>query len=120
MTHLIRKGIDRDTEGAGETEIAQLQLAFPVDEKVLRFEISVENLVVMAECCALQELVHEASDGVWVEGAAISVLVHVLLEILFAVLEDEDKLCLGMDNVVQSDDVDMLELLHERDFADGC
>jgi hypothetical protein len=35
------------------------------------------------------------------------------------VLEDEHELVLGVDNIVEGDNVLVLELLHERDFADG-
>lgn len=67
----------------------------------------------MTERCALEELVHEAPDCDGVQCAAFSVGVHVLLKILVAVLEDQDELGLCVYDVVESDDVDVLELFHE-------
>lgn len=69
----------------------------------------------------------EVLDSVHVQRAAVTMRVHVLLEILLAELvdvsdalaaqyssrahlEDEDELGLGVDDIVQSDNVDVLEL----------
>lgn len=73
----------------------------------------------MAKRCALEELVHETSHGHRVKRSAIAVLVHILLEILITILEDKDKLCLRVYNIVEADDVDMLEFLHEGNLTDG-
>lgn len=78
-----------------------------------------QDTVLVAEGSASQELKHEAADGHRVECATVAVYIHVLLEITFAVLEDEDELCFGVNDIVEADDVDVLELLHERDLADG-
>lgn len=48
-THLVREGVDRYTERPRETEIPQLELAFPIDEEILRFEISMKDSIFMAE-----------------------------------------------------------------------
>ena len=78
-----------------------------------------EDAVFVAKGGALEELIHEAADGVGIQSAAVAVLVHVFLEILLAILEDEDEFCFCVDDIVKSDDVDVLELLHEGDLADG-
>lgn len=78
-----------------------------------------KDLVLVTKRGPLQKLVHETPDGVGVKRATIAILVHVLLQILFAVLENENEFRLGVYNVVEADDVDMLELLHERDLSDG-
>lgn len=75
--------------------------------------------ILVAERSALQQLVHETPDGDRVQGATISMGIHILLQIAITELEDEDKLGLGVNNVVQADDVDVLELLHEGNLADG-
>lgn len=67
----------------------------------------------MTERRAHQQLVHEAAHCVWIERAAVAVSVHVLLEVAFAVFEDENEFGLGMDDIVEADDIDMLELFHE-------
>jgi hypothetical protein len=46
-------------------------------------------------------------------------LVHILLKVLITVLEDKDKFCLRMYDIVEADDVDMLEFFHERNLPDG-
>ena len=48
-THLVRESIDRYTERPRETEITQLELALPIDEEILRFEISMKDSIFMAE-----------------------------------------------------------------------
>lgn len=73
----------------------------------------------MAESSSFQKLVHETSDCDWVKSAAISVGIHVFLEISFAVLEDKNQLGFCMNDIIEADDIDMFEFLHERDFADG-
>jgi hypothetical protein len=37
----VGKGVNRDAEGAGETEVREFQLTGIVDEEVLRFEVTV-------------------------------------------------------------------------------
>lgn len=118
-TDLVGKGVHWNTERPRQTKVTKLQLAFPVDKQVLRLEITVKDPVLVAEGGALEKLIHEAPDCDGVEGAAIAVNIHVLLEVPFAKLEDEHELRLGVYHVVESDDVDMLQLLHERDLADG-
>lgn len=72
----------------------------------------------MTEGSALEELVHETPNGDGIERPAIAVLIHVLFEILIAIFEDEDQLCFAVNNIMEADDVDVFELLHERDFSD--
>ena len=78
-----------------------------------------KNPVLVAERGTLQELVHEAPDSHRVESPAIAVNIHVLLQVPLAVLKDEDKLGLGVNDIIEADDIDVLKLLHERDLADG-
>ena len=118
-TCLVGEGVNRNTECASKAEIAQLQLAFPVDEKVLRFEVSVQNSVLVTERSTLEKLVHETPNGDRIEGATLAVDIHVLLEVAFAILKDEDEFGLGVDDVVEADDVDVLELLHKGNLADS-
>jgi hypothetical protein len=77
-----------------------------------------ENSIFVTEGGALQKLIHEAAHCCGIESSTFAVRIHILLEIPVAVLEDEDQLGLGVNNVVESDDVHMLQLLHQRDFAD--
>ncbi len=62
---------------------------------------------------------HETADCVGVEGATLAVFVHVLFQIHLAVFEDENEFSLCMNDIVKTDDVDVFELFHEGDFADG-
>ena len=55
-------GTERDAEGAGQTEIGQLQVAFLVDEQILRFEVTVQDAVGMAVAGTLEELEREFLD----------------------------------------------------------
>lgn len=100
VAYLVGKCIDRDTECSRQTEIAQLQLALAVDEEILGFEIAMQDLVLVAESRSFQELEHEASNGIWRKRATVAILIHILLQILLAVLEDEDELGFGVYDVV--------------------
>lgn len=73
----------------------------------------------MAEVDALEKLEHEGLDGQGLQCASFAVGVHVLLEIAVHVLEDEHEFVLGMDNIVEGDDVLVLQLLHQGNLADG-
>ena len=116
---LVGEGVDWDAEGAGETEVGQFELAFVVDEEVLRLEVAVQDPVFVAEGDASEELVHEGLDGGGVECSSVAAGVHIFLQVLVHVLEDEHELVLGVDDIVQRDDVLVLELLHQGDLADG-
>jgi hypothetical protein len=78
-----------------------------------------EDTVVVAERCSLEELPHERPHHRRFERSSFSVRVHVLLQVEVHEFEDEHEFRLGVDNVVEANDVGMLELLHEGDLADG-
>lgn len=59
---LVGVSAERNTEGASQTEICQLQVAFLVDEQVLWLQVTVENAVGMAVARALEELKSELLD----------------------------------------------------------
>ena len=122
---LVAEGINWDSEGAGKAKIRKLELAVVVDQEILGFEVAVEDAVVVAERYAVQELPHEALDCAGFQrapSAAVGrlVAVHVLLKVFVHVLEDEHEFVLGVDYVVEGNDVFVFELFHEADFADGC
>lgn|SRR5258707_13067457 len=71
----------------------------------------------MAKGCAHEKLVHEAPDCIRIKGTAVAMRIHVFLEVPFTVLEDKDELCFRVYDVVQTHDVDVLELLHEGNLA---
>lgn len=72
-----------------------------------------ENTVVVAEGNAAQQLVHERLDGDGVEHAALTSGVHVFLQVLVHEFKDEHELVLGVDDIVKTDDVFVLQFLHE-------
>jgi hypothetical protein len=113
----LAKGL---TKGTTETKICQFELAPTVDEQVLGLEISVHDPIGVAEFDAAQQLVHEWLDYGGIECATIAVCAHVAVEIsLVHVLEDEHQFVLGVDDIVQGDYILVLQLFHQRDFADG-
>ena len=116
---LVGEGVDGDAEGAGEAEVGEFELALGVDEEVLGLQVAVEDAVVVAEGDALEELMHEGFTGDEVQAAAIAAGIHVLLEVFVHVFEDEHEFVFGVDDVVERDNVFVLELFHEGDFADG-
>ncbi|KAI3481766.1 hypothetical protein L1887_55613 [Cichorium endivia] len=115
---LVGECVDRDAEGTRKTKVGELEFAALVDEKVLRLEIAVQHAVLVAEGGALEQLEHEGAHGDRIERTAVAMDLHVLLEVLLHELEDEHQLGLGVDDVVESHDVGVAQLLHERDLTD--
>ena len=79
-----------------------------------------KNAVLVAEVNTLKQLVHEALDSWGLEGTTLAIRVHVSLEVTIHVFEDKHELVLGVDDIVEADNVLVFELFHERYFADGC
>ena len=77
-----------------------------------------ENSVLVAEGNTFAQLVHEAPHSGQVESAALPVSVHVALEILLAKFEDEDEFLLGVDDIVETNDIRVTEFFHKRYFSD--
>ena len=57
--NFVGEGVNGDAKGAGEAKVGEFELAFVVDQEVLRFEVAMEDTVVVAEGDPLKELVHE-------------------------------------------------------------
>ena len=112
-------GAEGDTKGSGETEVGELEVAFLVDEQVLGLQVAVEHAVLVAEGNALQQLVHEGFDNLWLQSSALAVCVHVLLEVAVHELEHQHKFVLGVDHIVQRDDVLVFKLLHQGNLSDS-
>ena len=73
----------------------------------------------MAVADSFEKLIREALDDHGVHAFFFAEVVHVFLEIVLEILKDEDKFFIGVDNLTQRDDVDVVELLQDRDLADG-
>lgn len=78
-----------------------------------------EDTILVAEGSAFEQLIHETANSHGIKGSTIAVRVHVLLEILLAVFKDEDEFRFSMYDIMQADNVCVLELFHEGNFADG-
>ena len=94
-------GLDRQAKGPGETEIGQLdRLTVLADKQILRLKIAVENAVRVQENESLRALVEEALSLFRRECRAL--LLHVLLQIILKVLEDQIELVLGEKHFLKS------------------
>lgn len=98
--HLVGKGVDWNTKGTREPEISELKLALVVDEQILRFQVAVQYSVFMAEGDPLQKLVHERLDGDVVQLTATAAGIHVFLQILVHVFEDQHEFVFRVDDIV--------------------
>lgn len=128
-------GPQGDTECPSETEIRQFQVAFLVDQEILRLEITVENTVGVAVPDTGYQLVHELLDNVRAHARVGHVAVgqllatsaladreslHVLLQVEVEIFENEVELvAIGVHDVEEADNVRVIHLLEQRDFADG-
>ncbi|EGY17724.1 F-box protein pof6 [Verticillium dahliae VdLs.17] len=107
-------------EGAGETEIGELDVAVGGDEQVVGLDVAVQDKVLVAEPDGAAEHAHPGLDV----GGAVAHIVRVLDEHLEVaegqVLEHEvEVLVLGGKDGEQRDDVGVLELLEMLELADG-
>ena len=78
-----------------------------------------QNAILVAEVDAAEELLHEGFDGHGVKLTAVAAAVHVFLQVFVHVFENEHEFVFGVDNIMEGDDVFVLELFHEADFANG-
>ena len=73
----------------------------------------------MAEGNTFTQLVHKTSHSGQIKSPALSVGVHVAFEVLLAEFKNEDEFLLGVDDIVEANDVLVTELFHERYLSDG-
>ena len=73
----------------------------------------------MAEGNTFAQLMHEASHSGQIKSSTLSMSVHVAFEILLAEFKDQDEFLLGVDDIVEANDVLVTEFLHKRYFSDG-
>jgi hypothetical protein len=79
---LMREGFDGKTEGSGESEVSDFEGSLSVDEKILRFEVSVNDSAGVAVVDAVAELIKEEFDLVGGHGVFVlaQVFLHVVLD----------------------------------------
>ena len=75
--YFVGVSAERNTEGASQTEIGQLQVALLVNEQVLRLEVTVQDAVGVAVARALEELKGEFLDLQW----GVSMLTRSILSV---------------------------------------
>ena len=103
--------------GPGQTKVRQLQLSVPRDQQILRLDITVEDPPLVTEGQSPQQLEHEELD---VPGReAPRVILQVLGQVCVQILEHEGQAGLGVDDVMQSHDVDVSQLLQKTRLPDG-
>ena len=128
----------RDAERPRQPEVGQLQLAALVDQQVLGLQVAVQDVAAVAVREAAQQLkpgmkvpfernctsrkfkiakfnLHERLHNVRVNLAVEGV--EVLLEVLVAVLEDQGEFAVRVEDVVEADNVAVVQLLEQADFA---
>ena len=65
----------------------------------------------MTECRPLQQLIHETSNRIRMQCSSFTTGVHISLQILITEFKHKDKLCLGMNDVMKTEDIDVFEFL---------
>jgi len=85
---LMGVGLDWEAEGSCKTEISELTgSSIVTDQQILRFEISVENSVLMEEDQRLANLIQKALSLCWWESSTL--LLHELFKIKLKVFKNE-------------------------------
>lgn len=116
----VGEGVDRNAKGTSQTKITKLENTLAVDEEVLGFEIAVKHTILVAEVDALEQLIHEGFDGGRLKSTTFAMCIHISLEISIHEFEDEHQFVLGVDNIMECDNVLVLEFFHKRNLADRC
>ena len=114
---LVGEGSDGGAEGPGQTKVGQLEASVAGNEEVLRLEVAVHDAPGVAEGQSADALEEVGLDEVRGEHAVDGF--HVLLQVLVEELEDEVELAVGLDAVLELDDVVVLELAEEADLPQG-
>jgi hypothetical protein len=98
----VSVGFDRETESPCKTEVRKFYiLAVCVNQQILRFQISMENPVLVQMDKRLKNLVEEALC--LLSGKrGVPLRAHVLLQIELQILKYKVKLLLAVDNFFQS------------------
>lgn len=124
----MRVGLDGKPECSRKTKVSQLdRLAVVADQQVLWLKVAVENAVRMQEHKGLVNLVEEALCLFGRERRAL--LLHILLQVVFEIFEDEVQLVLGEQYFLEPmlrqlavyllNNVRVPQILQETDFADS-
>jgi len=66
------------------------------DEQILRFEVTMEDLFIMAMANTSQKLVCETFDDERIHSLLFIEIVHEFLEVIVEIFEDKYKLFVGM------------------------
>lgn len=136
--NLVGVGAQRNTKGAGQTEISKLQVTVAVNQQVLRLEIAVQDAVTVAVTNTLAQLAHELLDNRIAQSQTVELStcalgqslplasitsgqrLHVLLQVEIEELKNEVELvAVSVHNVEQAHNVGVAHLLEQRDLADG-
>jgi hypothetical protein len=133
--YLVSVGAKRNTERSGKTEIGQFQVAFTVNQQILRLQVTVQNSVAMAVSDSFNKLGHELFDHGITQAQGCTGLepigqglpsptvtdrqsLHVFLKVEIEEFEDKVELvAIGVNNVQQLNNVGVLHLLQEGDLA---
>ena len=118
--NFIGKSIDGNPKSTSKAKIAKFQDAFVIDEKILRFQVSVEDSILMAEIYTLEKLVHERFDRGRLQSPTFSMGIHVSFQVTVHELEYQHELILGMNHIMQGYNILMLQFLHQGDFSNSC
>jgi hypothetical protein len=81
----MRECFNRDTKGSSKSKICDFEGSLPVNEKILRFQVSMHDSAGMAVVDAVAELVEEELDLVGGHG------MFVLTQVFLHVVVDEFK-----------------------------
>lgn len=93
--NLMGEGLDGQTEGTGKSKVSNLEVSLTIDEKVLRFEVSVDDASGVAVVDAVDELEEEELD--LVRGHGVLVLTQIFLHVVLHDFKDQVKLLLAGD-----------------------
>jgi len=109
--------LDRNAKGACESKISQLKHSFTINQEVLRFKITMKDLMFVALCSSVEELIQKGHDLVL--GHLTLVVIQKFLEVLIKEFENKREFFVGVQHVYEFNNVRMLKFLKQGNFSDG-
>mmetsp|Transcript_13839 Transcript_13839/g.19369 ORF Transcript_13839/g.19369 Transcript_13839/m.19369 type:complete len:208 (+) Transcript_13839:656-1279(+) len=113
----MRIGPYGNSKGTSQAKVRQLELSLAINEQVGRFQVSVEDSVVVTIGHSCQQLVEEAFQNGHVQSGIANI--QILFQILIEKFKDKREFSFGVDYIVETNDVGMLKFFEERNFANG-
>ena len=99
-----------------DSEVSDLDNAVRVEEDIVELDVSVEDVIWVAVVETFQDLLEDELGGVFSEFSSFADVVEEVAA--WAEFDDEDDVFVGVEGVVEVDDVFVAEAFEDADFLE--